>query len=117
MGREREGMRRGVGGKQALTVDRQIFSNLNMKVKELFVSTIRNYNLNKISNSKSSKSLFDIVNRMSGKLKSSINIGLSSAKESAEKFSLFFIDKIAKIREHLDTLCTSFPSHDEFYGS
>ena len=48
--------------------------------------------------STSSKALFNIVNQLSGKLKSSINIGLSNAKESAEKFSLFFIEKIAKIR-------------------
>ena len=50
-------------------------------------------------------------------MKSSINIGLSNAKESAEKFSLFFIEKIAKIRDDLDNLTTSLPSHDEFSGS
>ena len=82
--------------------------------REISIDTYIN---DKISNSTSSKALFNIVNQLSGKLKSSINIGLSNAKESAEKFSLFFIEKIAKIRDDLDNLTTSLPSYDEFSGS
>ena len=103
--------------KSGLTIHRQIFSDMTLKVKGLFVSTIRSYNLKNISNSTSSKCLFDIVNKMSGKIKSTINIGLSNAKESAEKFSSFFIEKITKIRENLDICRTSVPSHYEFNGT
>ena len=95
--------------KTGSTVDKNIFKCFNYKVKQCMQTSKRFFFESKISTSKSSKSLFNVVNELYGKSKCLKLPSNLPVFELADKFSSFFINKISCIREQLDLTCVSNP--------
>ena len=84
-----------------LTVHRQIYCMQRQLVNSLIDSAKRAHICDKISQSNSSRTLFQLTNEMLGKVQKSILPTLIPAPSLPDKFISFFQDKVNNIRESL----------------
>ena len=97
-------------------VFKNIYRLFHTKVKELIIAAKRMFYTNKIANCPSSKALFDIVQAMCGKSKSTTYPNAMSLVELSNKFATYFTDKVATIRGNLDLKNKPRPSFGLFEG-
>ena len=105
--------------KDKLCVDKDIYKNLNNKIKCAIESARRDLYSKQIEECKTSKALFHVASSLCGKkgdTQSSLPTGFAS-DELPEVFGNFFNDKISKIRGALDAASLSPPVHVPFTGT
>ena len=93
-----------------LTVHKQIFNSAKNVVTKIVHSAKTLFLQTQIATCSSSRKLFDICNRLTGRTKVSPLPTVFPASELPDVFSDFFIQKVADIRQELDTLATHSPS-------
>ena len=71
---------------------------------------------NKIANSLSGRTLFDIVKSLYGKTKTTVLPSFSSMQELVTRFSDFFVGKVRSLRNSLDDLNPPSPTFETFHG-
>ncbi|KAK3794719.1 hypothetical protein RRG08_014784 [Elysia crispata] len=102
----------------SLCVHRDIYRDLNRKLKNAIETAKKYYYCHKIEECLTSKALYNVANTLSGKggnSQGSIPKTIPADK-LAERFGNFFIEKIAKIRKPMDAASSSLPSFDCFDG-
>ena len=101
-----------------MCVHRDIYRDLNRKLKNAIETANKYYYCHKIEECLTSKALYNVANTLSGKggnSQGSIPKTIPADK-LAERFGNFFIEKIAKIRKPMDVASSSLPSFDCFDG-
>ncbi|KAK7096607.1 hypothetical protein V1264_005883 [Littorina saxatilis] len=96
-----------------LTVHKQIFNYTKNVVTKIVHSAKTLFLQTQIATCSSSKKLFDICNRLTGRTKVSPLPTVFPVSELPDVFSDFFIQKVADIRSELDTLAvnSAAPTH------
>lgn len=101
-----------------LVVHRQIFTFARDTLKQAYLTAKRIYYTGRLENCNTSKTLFQIADELFGKQGESTIFPLSVPLDKLPaRFSVFFSEKIAAIRDELDSNPTDPPSESPFLGT
>ncbi len=93
--------------KTKLTVHREIFKYQKNKTIKVINDEKKKYINDKITESNNSRNLYSFFNRLTGKQSSLVIPTDTPIQTLPDKFNTFFVDKISKIRNNLDSVSSS----------
>ena len=101
-----------------LVVHRQIYTYTRDILKQAHQTAKRNYYTGRLESCNTSKTLFQIADELFGKDGNPAVFPLDIPRDNLpDRFSVFFSEKIASIRNELDTNSLDFPSETPFSGN